>query len=57
VNDIKVQSAELNDEEIVKFGNELNLKVFAYSSKKMASEEHEGKSDVFDTIERTLVKL
>jgi len=57
VNDIKVQSAELNDEEIVKFGNELNLKVFAYSSKKMASEEHEDKSDVFDTIERTVVKL
>ena len=57
VNEKRVQSAELNDDDIVKFGNELNLKVFAYSSKKMASEAHEDKSDVFDTIERTLVKL
>jgi pSer/pThr/pTyr-binding forkhead associated (FHA) protein len=57
VNGKKVQSAELNDEDIVKFGNELNLKVFAYSSKKMESEEHADKSVLLGTIERTLVKL
>jgi len=57
VNGIKVQSAELSDEDIVKFGNELNLKVFTYYSNKMASEEHADKSAVLGTIERTLVKL
>jgi pSer/pThr/pTyr-binding forkhead associated (FHA) protein len=57
VNGQRVQSAELNDEDIVKFGNELNLKVFAYSSKKMASEEHADKSALLGTIGRTLVKL
>ena len=60
VNGKKVKSAELNDEDIVKFGNELNVKVFTFSVKKRASavtEEHDDKSDVFDTIERTLVKL
>ncbi len=60
VNGIKVQSAELADEDIVKFGNELNVRVFTFSLKKRASaltKEHDGKSDVFGTIERTLVKL
>jgi pSer/pThr/pTyr-binding forkhead associated (FHA) protein len=57
VNDKRVESAELNDEDIVKFGNELNLKVFAFTSRKMASEEHADKSSVLGTIERTLVKL
>jgi len=60
VNGIKVQSAELNDEDIVKFGNELNLKVFTFSLKKRASavtEEHDDKSALLSTIERTLVKL
>ena len=60
VNGKKVQSTELNDEDIVKFGNELNLRVFTFSLKKRASaetEEHEGKSAVLSTIERTLVKL
>ena len=57
VNGQRVQSAELNDEYIVKFGNELNLKVFAYSSKKMASEAHADKCAVLSTIERTLDKL
>ena len=60
VNGIKVQSAELNDEDIVKIGNELNVKVFTFSLKKRASavtEEHDDKSAVFTTIERTLDKL
>mgnify|MGYP002750368381 CR=1 FL=1 len=60
VNGIKVQSAELNDEDIVKFGNELNLRVFTFSLKKSASavtEEHVDKSDVLSTIEQTLDKL
>jgi pSer/pThr/pTyr-binding forkhead associated (FHA) protein len=60
VNGKRVQSAELNDEDIVKFGNELNLRVFTFSVKKRASavtEEHDDKSDVLSTIERTLVKL
>ena len=60
VNGIKVQSAELNDDDIVKFGSELNVRVFALSLKKRASdvtEEHDDKSDVLGTIERTLDKL
>ena len=60
LNGKRVQSAELYDEDIVKFGNELNLKVFTFSLKKRASavtEEHDDKSDVLSTIERTLVKL
>jgi pSer/pThr/pTyr-binding forkhead associated (FHA) protein len=60
VNGIKVQSAELNDEDIVKFGNELNLRVFTFSLKKRASavtDEYDDKSDVLGTIERTLDKL
>jgi pSer/pThr/pTyr-binding forkhead associated (FHA) protein len=60
VNGIKVQSAELNDEDIVRFGNQLNLKVFTISLQEKASaatEEHDDKYDVFKTIERTLDKL
>ena len=60
VNGIKVQSAELNDEDIIKFGNELNVKVFTFSLKKRASaetEEHDDKSAMLSTIERTLDKL
>ena len=60
VNGIKVQSAELNDEDVVKFGNELNLRVFTFSLKKSASavtDKYEDKSDVLSTIERTLDKL
>ena len=60
VNGTKVQSAELNDEDIVKFGNELNIRVFTFSLKKKASavtEEHEDKSVLLSTIERTLDKL
>ena len=60
VNGIRVQSAELNDEDIVKFGNELNLRVFTFSLKKRASavtDEYDDKSDVLGTIERTLDKL
>jgi len=60
MNEVKVQSAELNDEDVVKFGNELNLKVFTFSLKKSASavtDEYEDKSDVLSTIERTLDKL
>ena len=60
VNGIKVQSAELNDEDIVKIGNELNVKVFTISAKKRKSiitEEPADKSAVFTTIERTLDKL
>ena len=60
VNGKRVQAAELNDEDIVKFGKELNLKVFTFSSKQRASavtEKHDDKSAVFSTIERTLAKL
>jgi pSer/pThr/pTyr-binding forkhead associated (FHA) protein len=60
VNGIKVQSAELNEEDIVKIGNELNLRVFTFSLKKRTSavtEEHNDKSAVLSTIERTLDKL
>ena len=60
VNGKKVQSAELNDEDIVKFGNELNLRVSTFSLKKRASaetEEHDDKSALLSTIERTLDKL
>ena len=60
VNGKRVQAAELNDEDIIKFGKELNLKVFTFSSKQRASavtEEHDDKSAVFSTIERTLAKL
>jgi pSer/pThr/pTyr-binding forkhead associated (FHA) protein len=57
VNGMEVQSAELNDEDIFRFGNQLNLKVFAFSLKKMASEAHADKSAVHSTIERTLDKL
>ena len=60
VNGKKVQSAELYDEDIVRFGNELNLKVTTFTSKKWATavtEEHGDKSTVLSTIERTLAKL
>lgn len=60
VNGKRVQAAELYDEDIVKFGNELNLKAFTFSSKKRASavsEGHDDKSAVLSTIERTLAKL
>jgi pSer/pThr/pTyr-binding forkhead associated (FHA) protein len=60
VNGMKVQSAELNDDDIVKFGNELNLRVSSFSLKKRASavtDEHDDKSAVLSTIERTLDKL
>ena len=59
VNGEKVQSSELYDDDIVKFGNELNLRVCAFSLKKRASAvtEHEDKSALLSTIERTLHKL
>ena len=60
VNGIKVQSAELNDKDIAKFGNQLNLRVSPFSLKRKASaatEEHDDKSAVLSTIERTLDKL
>jgi pSer/pThr/pTyr-binding forkhead associated (FHA) protein len=59
VNGIKVKSAELYDDDIVKFGNELNVRVSAFSLKKRASAvtEHEDKSALHSTIERTLNKL
>jgi len=60
VNGIKVQSAELKEEDIVKFGNELNIRVFTFSLQKRASAvtgEHDDKSVVLSTIERTLDKL
>ena len=60
VNGIKEQSAELNEEDIVKFGNELKIRVSIFSLKKRVSavtEEHDDKSNVFSTIERTLDKL
>jgi pSer/pThr/pTyr-binding forkhead associated (FHA) protein len=60
VNGIRVQSAELNDEDIVKIGNQLNFRVSTFSLKKMASpvtEEHDDKSALLSTIERTLDKL
>jgi pSer/pThr/pTyr-binding forkhead associated (FHA) protein len=60
VNGIKVQSAELNEADIVKFGNELNIRVSIFSLKKRVSavtEEHDDKSAVLSTIERTLDKL
>ena len=60
MNGKKVQSAELNDEDIVKFGNELNLRVSTFSLKKRTSaetEEHDDKSALLSTIERTLDKL
>ena len=60
VNGIKVQSAELNEEDIVKIGNQLNLRVSPFSLKRKASaatEEHDDKSAVLSTIERTLDKL
>jgi hypothetical protein len=60
VNGIEVQSAELNDEDTVQIGNIINIKVFTFSLKKKASavtEDHEDKSVVLSTIERTLAKL
>ena len=60
VNGQRLQSAELNDEDTVQIGNVINIKVFTFSLKKMASaatEEHDDKSDVLSTIERTLAKL
>jgi pSer/pThr/pTyr-binding forkhead associated (FHA) protein len=60
VNGKRVQSTELSDDDIVKFGNELILKVFTFSVKKRvsaATEEHADKSAVLGTIERTLDKL
>ena len=43
MNGEKVQSSELYDDDIVEFGNELNLRVCAFSLKKRASDvtEHE----------------
>ena len=60
VNGTRVQSAELNDEDAVKFGNQLNISVSTFSLKKGVSavtEEHDDKSAVLSTIERTLDKL
>ena len=60
VNGTKVQSAELNNEDTVQIGNVINIKVFTFSLKKKASavtENHEDKSVVLSTIERTLAKL
>jgi pSer/pThr/pTyr-binding forkhead associated (FHA) protein len=59
VNGIKVKSAELYDDDIVKFGNELNVRVSAFSLKKRASavSEDEDKSALLSTIGRTLNKL
>jgi pSer/pThr/pTyr-binding forkhead associated (FHA) protein len=60
VNKIKVQSAELYDEDIVKFGNELDIKVYATSWKKGESsinEKHDDKFAVATTIQQTLHKL
>ena len=60
VNGTKVQSAELNGEDAVQIGNVINIKVFTFSLKKKASavtENHEDKSVVLSTIERTLDKL
>ena len=60
VNGKKVKSAELNDEDIVQIGSQINLRVSTFSLKKRASaetEEHDDKSAVFSTIERTLDKL
>jgi pSer/pThr/pTyr-binding forkhead associated (FHA) protein len=57
VNGKRVQSAELNDEDVIKFGDQLNLKVFVFTSGKRASDEYDDKSAVLSTIERTLVKL
>ena len=60
VNGIEVQSAELNEGDIVEFGNQLNLRVTLFSLKRTASaatEEHDDKSAVLSTIERTLAKL
>jgi len=60
VNGTRVQSAELNDEDIVKVGNQLNLRVSTFSLKKRAlaeTEEHDDKSALRSKIERTLDKL
>ena len=57
VNGERVQSAELHDEDTVKFGNELNLKVFTSSLEKRVSVEYDDKSAVLSTIDQTLVKL
>jgi pSer/pThr/pTyr-binding forkhead associated (FHA) protein len=60
VNGIEVQSAELNEGDIVEFGNQLNLRVTLFSLKRResaATEEHDDRSDVLSTIERTLAKL
>ena len=60
VNGKKVQSAELYEEDTVKIGNDLNVKVFTISAKKrkpIITEERDDKSAVFTTIERTLDKL
>jgi hypothetical protein len=59
VNGKRVQSAELYDDDIVKFGNELDVRVSAFSLKKRASAvtEYEDKSVLLSTIERTLHKL
>jgi pSer/pThr/pTyr-binding forkhead associated (FHA) protein len=60
VNGIEVQSAELNEGDIVEFGKQLNLRVTLFSLRRTASaaaEEHDDKSAVLSTIERTLAKL
>jgi pSer/pThr/pTyr-binding forkhead associated (FHA) protein len=60
INGTKVPSAELDDEDTVQIGNIINIKVFTFSLKKKASavtEEHDDKSAVLSTIERTLDKL
>ena len=60
VNVIKVQSAELADEDIVKFGNLLNVRVCTFFLKKGVAaiiEKHDDKSAMLSTIERTLLEL
>ena len=60
VNGIKVQSAELYDEDIVKIGKEINVKVYTDSWRKGESaiiEEHDDKSAVATTIQQALHKL
>jgi pSer/pThr/pTyr-binding forkhead associated (FHA) protein len=60
VNGIKVQSAELSDEDIVEIGKEINIKVHITSWKKgeaTITGEHDDKPSVFTTIEQTFHKL
>ena len=60
VNGIKVQSAELKNEDVIEIGNDLSLQVWAFSveiRELTMTQEHDDKSVVFSTIERTLDKL